>query len=346
MKKIIELEERWKSYKYRSFIFYIFICVFVVFIAFVGLFIKNQYGKYSNIDNKQIVSKSVLSEENTSTAISASSVNNVNNNVVQSNIPIAINDNQSANAYPSISFVCRKVMVDKLMVRKEPSFKSQPVGHYSKNGIFCADDRGVNGLLQTNNGWISSSDSFSEVVEVNMFVDSGFHKYQSTPRILAQSPMEEINVLDDKPTQAKPVQYPSTNEVISDSQNTTNMVQNIQSVNSKPLVNISSEKITKEREIELKITDFKKTNSYVTAIEIAEYYFNIKDYSNSVKWALNASEADSKGRAKSQSFIIYAKSLYASGKEEQAIEVLSRYIAKTNSRDAVEALENIRQGII
>ena len=46
MKKIIELEERWKSYKYRSFIFYIFICVFVVFIAFVGLFIKNQYGKY------------------------------------------------------------------------------------------------------------------------------------------------------------------------------------------------------------------------------------------------------------------------------------------------------------
>ena len=70
MKKIIELEERWKSYKYRSFIFYIFICVFVVFIAFVGLFIKNQYGKYSNVDNKQIVSKNVLPKENTSTAIS------------------------------------------------------------------------------------------------------------------------------------------------------------------------------------------------------------------------------------------------------------------------------------
>lgn len=63
-----------------------------------------------------------------------------------------------------------------------------------------------------------------------------------------------------------------------------------------------------------------------------------------LKWALNASEADSRGGSKSQSFIIYAKSLYAIDKKEQAIDVLNKYIAKTNSRDAIEALKNIRQG--
>ena len=344
MKKIIELEERWKSYKYRSFIFYIFICVFVVFIAFVGLFVKNQYGKYAS-DNKQIASKSVDSKQD-------SVINN--NATIKAPVP-----SQSLSNYPSLNFICRKVIADRLMVRKEPSFQSQPVGYYSKNGLFCADNRVVNGLLQTNNGWISSHNNYSEVVEVNMFVDSGFHKYQ--PRVLAQNiqpPMEEINLLNDDETKSKPTRYPSSNNALPNNnvtltqstasttpiQNTAKVVQNTQPA--RPVINISSTKITKEREMELKIADFKNTKNYATAIEIAEYYFDIKDYPNSLKWALNASEADSKGKAKSQSFIIYAKSLYASGKKEQAIEVLNRYIAKTNSRDAIEALENIRQGTI
>ncbi|RDU57446.1 tol-pal system YbgF family protein [Helicobacter sp. MIT 99-5507] len=343
MKKIIELEERWKSYKYRSFVFYIFIFVFIVFIALVALFVKNQYSKYSNIDNKQIASNNLASKGNT--AINENNVDNSVNND-KTNTSTAINNNQSMNNYPSINFVCRKVIADKLMVRKQPSFKSQAVGYYSKNGIFCADSRAVNGLLQTNNGWISSNDNYSEVIEVNMFVDSGFNEYQDSSRVLAQNsqaPIEEINVLNDKSTQTQPTRYSSSNNTaVSNAQNNTA----IQPTNAKPLINISSEKITKEREIQLKIADFKNNNNYATAIAIAEYYFDIKNYSSSLKWALNASEADSNGKAKSQSFIIYAKSLYAIGKTEEAIEVLNRYIAKTNSRDAIEALEHIRQGTI
>lgn len=347
MKKIIELEGRWKAYKYKSYIFYIFILVFVVFLVFVGLFVKSQYQKYSIKSDltKQSITKlvsntSVLAKDKDMHKI-VSIESDVNNKL---NIDADSNISNSSN-YPSINFVCRKVISSKLTVRSGPSFNSKPVGHYIKNGIFCAENKNVNGLVQTTNGWISANDKFSEIVKVNMFVDSGFHKYRDILAIAAQAPMQEVNVL-------------SNRENIANTQSKLNDVRSIDiphniaqdnisnTVESKPLINISSEKITKEKEIEFKINDFKNTNSYDTAIEIAEYYFSIKDYNNSIRWSLNASEADSKGKTKAQSFIIYAKSLYANGKKEQAIDVLNRYIAKTNSRDAIEALKNIRQGLI
>lgn len=346
MKKIIELEGRWKAYKYKSYIFYVFVFVFIVFLAFVGLFIKNQYQKHiakNNIvkqNNTQVISNvAVIKDGNTSVSNSIDAISE-SKSIASSNS----DSNTTASAYPSINFVCRKVISNKLMVRKGPSFKSQPVGHYSQNGIFCAENKNVNGLVQTSNGWISANDKFSEIIKVNMFVDSGFYKYRDDSSIIVQAPMQEIDVLNNK--EATVSLQPDLNVVKSVDIAQNNTANSANHTESKPLINISSEKITKEREIELKINDFKNTNSYDTAIEIAEYYFSIKDYNNSIRWSLNASEADSKGKTKVQSFIIYAKSLYANGKKEQAIDVLNKYIAKTNSRDAIEALKNIRQGMI
>lgn len=349
MKKIIELEGRWKAYKYKSFIFYVFIFVFIIFLIFVGLFIKTQYYKY-NAKNNVIDNVGAQLTAKPSTPIDN---NNDNKAKSASNASVVLPTTPS---YPSISFVCRKVITNKLTVRNAPSFQANPVGYYSKNGIFCAENKIVNGLVQTSNGWISANDKFSKIVEVNMFVDSGFYKYKDNRSMIIQAPMQEINVLNSKTNTIKSQSNSNDNKNIDVANNvalgdsSTNNIMPLAPVSSnvetKPSINISSEKITKEREIELKIDDFKTTNSYDTAIEIAEYYFSIKDYVNSIKWALNASEANSQGKTKAQSFIVYAKSLYASGKKDEAIDVLNKYISKTNSRDAIEALKNIRQGLI
>lgn len=351
MKKIIELEGRWKTYKYKYYIFYIFIFVFFIFLIFVGLFVKSQYQKH-NVKNDLTRQDIRKSQSNSTIMLVTGNINNTTNVESNTNGNSNINLDSSANvlySYPSINFICRKVTSNKLMVRNGPSFKSKPVGHYSENGIFCAEDKNVNGLVKTANGWISANDKFSEIVKVNMFVDSGFYKYRDGSTIIPHAPMQEISVLKNKDNtqnlqlksnDVRSIDIASSNIMQNDFYSSSNVVE------SKPLINISSEKITKEKEIELKINDFKNTNSYDTAIEIAEYYFSIKDYNNSIKWSLNASEADSKGKTKSQSFIVYAKSLYANGNKEQAIDVLNKYIAKTNSRDAIEALKNIRQGLI
>ncbi|RAX52055.1 hypothetical protein CCY99_07850 [Helicobacter sp. 16-1353] len=336
MKKIIELEDRWKAYRYKKIIFYIFIVVFITFIIFVGVFIKFQYDRYTAKSNAVKYAKQI-----------AKAKESTNNTPIVVDSNTTQNHSSSANAVsqteqiPAIDFVCRKVIVDKLTVRKEASFKSKPVGYYSNNAIFCAENINTNGLLKTNNGWVSANDSFSQIVEVNMFVDSGFHKSPSrNQQVIAKAPVEEVKVFENTPTRY-------ANASSGNTQNTT------QTINSapiekarKPIINISSEKITKEKEIELKQADFKRSNNYDIAIDIAEYYYENKDYKNSIKWALNASSADSGTKLKTQSWIIYAKSLYATGKKEQAIEVLNRYIANTNSRDAIDALNNIKQGII
>lgn len=334
MKKIIELEDRWKAYKYRKITFYIFIIVLILFILCLGFFLKVQYDRY--------YAKSSLVKD--SRQQYARQEGRLDNTIKTSNASIALKNDilevkNAETIFPSISFVCRKVTADKLTVRKEASFKSQPVGYYSKDSVFCASNKNVNGLLQTNNGWVSARDNYSHIVEVNMFVDSGFYKYSSQPRQVAESPIEEIKVFDNKPESSPKIATNTQATEISQAPINTPIQK------PKPHIQITSEKITKERAIQLKEADFVKSNDYNTAIEIAEYYFAIKDYKNSLKWAYDASNVAS-NTPKTQSWIIYAKSLYASGKKDQAIKVLDNYIAKTNSKDAIDVLNKMKQGII
>lgn len=316
MKKVVDLENRWKAYKYKTAIFYTFIVVLVAFIALLIFFIKVQVYDKSKANAIALQQQKVKSApvESTPKAESASSADST----------------QSTKMHNKINFICRQVTTDKLTVRRSASFQSKALGYYPLDAIFCVSES-ENGLVKTPNGWVSQSDKFSQVVDTNMFVDTGFYAYKNiAPQRASQSPktnIEEVKVFD----------TPMNNVASSTSK---------AEQKPKPKPVIVSQNITKEQAIEIKKADFRRSKDYNTAIEVARFYFNNKDYDNSIRWALNASNVDSRGKQKSESWIIYAKSLYLSGKQEQAITVLNRYISSTNSQDAIDVLNNMKKGII
>lgn len=343
MKKIIELEDKWKAYKYKTIIFYLFIIVFIIFIVLLGFFIKIQLDRKIAMNNAITATRMLPNVKS----------DNINTNKQM----VAQSSNIASNPVAKIDFVCREVTVDKLTAHTSPSFSSLGVGYYPKDSIFCVQNNsGKNGLIKTENGWVSASDRYSKIVDVNMFVDSGFYKYQQVATANLNKPkktdFEEVKVFD-KP---QPQSVESSNVVPTKVEVKQQPVQ-VADVNhfaitapkaakvQKPIA-ISTEQLTDENMIEFKEADFRNTNDYDTAIDIANYYFKHKDYKNALKWALNASNADSKGKQKSESWIIYAKSLYMSDKKEQAIDVLTRYVDSTASQDAMDALNNMKQGII
>lgn len=137
MKKIIELEGRWKTYKYKYYIFYIFIFVFFIFLIFVGLFVKSQYQKH-NVKNDLTRQDIRKSQSNSTIMLVTGNINNTTNVESNTNGNSNINLDSSANvlySYPSINFICRKVTSNKLMVRNGPSFKSKPVGRDRKSVV-------------------------------------------------------------------------------------------------------------------------------------------------------------------------------------------------------------------
>lgn len=323
MKKVIELENRWRAYKYRTTMFYVFVAVLVAFIIMLGIFIKFQIYDKGAVVKKRVDSANIAQRATT----------NATN-------PANLSANQSADSAKNsakVSFTCRQVTTNKLNVRQEPNFRSKALGHYSRDSIFCANSEAVNGLLKTPNGWVSANNNYSRVIDTNMFVDTGFYKYNSDSRIVAQrnvprTSFEEVRVFD-KPNRSNFSNAESTPKAAPKPK-------------SRVAINITSQKLTKEKMIEFKEADFRNTNDYNTAIEVAKFYYDSKDYDKSIKWALDASNADSRGKQKTESFIIYAKSLYLSGKQDQALEVLSRYISSTNAPDAIDALNKMKQGII
>lgn len=326
MKKMIDLENKWKAYRYKSIASYIFIVVLIAFIVVLGLFIKFQYDK--SIKRSEAARLKTAIMQNPAPQILAPQI-------LAPQVQIPPTPPDSVNA---IDFICREVSASKLMVRQYASFKASPIGFYSRGGIFCAQKDIKNGMLQTPNGWISANDAYSKVVEVNMFVDTGFNKY---PRVLQASKttdVKEVKVLDKSHSvekegfdNAELAQTPITPAPI---------------IETPPKIEITARNISKNDLVNIKKADFNRTNDYGVAIEIAEFYFKNKDYKNSIDWALKASNADSKGQQKVESWIIYAKSLYKMGKQQQAMDVLNRYISSTNSKEAIDTLNNMRQGII
>ena len=329
MKKVVDLENRWKAYKYNNAIFYVFIAVFVAFVALLVFFIKMQVFDKPN-------SESAMDSAPKQIRDSASSAEST--------------QNSTQKEQNKITFICRQVIVDKLTVRKEASFKSTALGYYPQDSIFCVSEN-KNGLVKTQNGWVSASDRYSQIVDVNMFADTGFYKYQNitqpkTTKMAKKSSVEEVRVFD------KPINNASFAESRAESRTSfaesraESAPKPAPAPTPKPKLTITSKPITKEEAIEFKKADFRNNKDYATAIEVARYYFGAKDYENSIKWALNASSADSRGKQKSESFIIYAKSLYLTGKQDQAFAVLDRYISATNSKDAIDTLNKLKQGII
>jgi predicted Zn-dependent protease len=87
------------------------------------------------------------------------------------------------------------------------------------------------------------------------------------------------------------------------------------------------------------LTKEKKQNSYQSAINIASFYFEEKDYDKAISWAVKASKKNPK---QSRPWIIYAKSKASLGKTKVAQKALSIYLKHTNSKEVQNLLNNLK----
>jgi len=84
---------------------------------------------------------------------------------------------------------------------------------------------------------------------------------------------------------------------------------------------------------------FAQRESYNLAIKIAREFFERKNYKEALQWAKRANKLD---RSKEEAWILYARSLYALGKKEQARRILRLYLEYANSKEAQKLLREWR----
>ena len=88
-------------------------------------------------------------------------------------------------------------------------------------------------------------------------------------------------------------------------------------------------------------TQYKKNPHYDLAIKISQAYYDNKKFSKSSLWAKKANMLDKESDA---AWIMYAKSEYARGNQDQAKEILQLYLGNKNSKDAEMLLMTWNQG--
>ncbi len=88
-------------------------------------------------------------------------------------------------------------------------------------------------------------------------------------------------------------------------------------------------------------TQYKKNPHYDLALKISQAYYDDKKFSKSSLWAKKANMLDKESDA---AWIMYAKSEYARGNQDQAKEILQLYLGNKNSKDAEMLLMTWNQG--
>ncbi len=83
----------------------------------------------------------------------------------------------------------------------------------------------------------------------------------------------------------------------------------------------------------------KEKNSYGSALSVAKFYYDEKDYEKSVAWAVKASKKDAK---QSLPWILYAKSKVILGQPKVAKKALSLYLKHNNSKEARKLLDTLK----
>lgn len=87
------------------------------------------------------------------------------------------------------------------------------------------------------------------------------------------------------------------------------------------------------------LNEHKEQESYKSAINVTQFYFDEKDYDKAVIWAVKASKKDPK---QSLPWIIYAKSKASQGKTKVAKKALSIYLKHTNSKEVRDLLDTLK----
>lgn len=106
----------------------------------------------------------------------------------------------------------------------------------------------------------------------------------------------------------------------------------------KPILKIVTQNADKETVL---LKNYSINKDFSSALKLAKYYFKQKDYKKALYWAKNANKLDS---TKDDSWIVYAKSKYALGKEEDAIESLKTFLSIFYSKRATELLNRYEKG--
>ncbi len=83
----------------------------------------------------------------------------------------------------------------------------------------------------------------------------------------------------------------------------------------------------------------KERNSYSSALNIAKFYYDEKDYQKSIIWSVKASKKDAK---QSLPWILYAKSKVILGQPKVAKKALSLYLKHNNSKEAQKLLDTLK----
>ncbi|RLA71724.1 MAG: hypothetical protein DRG30_08195 [Epsilonproteobacteria bacterium] len=100
-------------------------------------------------------------------------------------------------------------------------------------------------------------------------------------------------------------------------------------------------KKSSERTLESVERSFIKSGEYADALYLARAYYKKEDYDKALKWALVTNDLNSKLE---ESWLIFTKSKAQNGQTEEAIQVLTAYIEKTNSAKAKVLLIKIKKG--
>ncbi len=87
------------------------------------------------------------------------------------------------------------------------------------------------------------------------------------------------------------------------------------------------------------LTDDKKQNSYQSAISVAQFYFDEKNYDQTIIWSVKASKRDPR---ESLPWILYAKSKATQGKTKVAKKALSIYLKHTDSKEVQNLLDTLK----
>lgn len=100
----------------------------------------------------------------------------------------------------------------------------------------------------------------------------------------------------------------------------------------KTVLNMSVKSLGAEESL---LKNFHSVSTFKTALELAEYYFEAKEYAKAIAWAKESSKL---GPTSEKPWIIYAKSKFYLGEKKEAIRSLEIYLGYSSSKEVKDLL--------
>lgn len=234
-----------------------------------------------------------------------------------SNPPTSVTDEKSAP-----SEICYAVTVPVLNIRQAPTINAEVVGKYQQDDIFCKIEE-QSGWVRGEIGWVFAK-NFTRPVNTNpkpptKLSSSSSSIYQNPNNTQQRSPEPKPAMID---TRLYPVTPPAQHRA------------------PKPDLTIQSTEISQEQRLAILKEKFQRSQDPQYAIQISNYYYDTGDYQTSNSWAVAANDID---KTLEDSWILFAKSAFMLGKQEEAIKSIKTYLQNYESQKAQILLQEMRR---